>query len=219
MLKVMEKEIDLAASPILLEDDFSNPSLSENWDLEHSTGEWWVEDGWLTGLHRGNSGGLLYSKKGYPGNVLLDFEARAVPPCDNAFYQHLGRKRDYPLTGFLSALILQKIFTIPTDSLLILLLNLCKELRDFCGFSKVSDAPLFTRFKLGFADHIELIFQQMVDYTEPICQQIDSSLAQILTFDTSGIELYVTENNPKTLNALIRKLKTYYKDNPDIAPL
>ena len=86
----------------------------------------------------------------------------------NAFYQHLGRKREYPLTGFLSALILQKIFPIPTDSLLILLLNLCKELRDFCGFSKVPDAPLFTRFRLGFSDHIELMFQQMVDYTEPI---------------------------------------------------
>ena len=99
----------------------------------------------------------------------------------NAFYQHLGRKRYYPLTGFLSALILQKIFSIPTDSLLILLLNLCKELKCFCGFSKVPDAPLFTRFKLGFTDHIELMFQQMVDYTEPICQQIDSSLAQILT--------------------------------------
>lgn len=54
----------------------------------------------------------------------------------NAFYQHLGRKRDYPLTGFLSALILQKIFSIPTDSLLILLLNLCRELRVFCGFPK-----------------------------------------------------------------------------------
>ena len=114
-----------------------------------------------------------------------------IPPAFyNAFYQHLGRKRDYPLTGFLSALILQKIFPIPTDSLLILLLKLCKELRDFCGFSKVPDAPLFTRFKLGFADYIELMFQQMLDYTEPICQQIDSSLAQILTFDTSGIELY-----------------------------
>ena len=71
----------------------------------------------------------------------------------NAFYQHLGRKREYPLTGFLSALILQKIFPIPTDSLLILLLNLCKELRDFCGFSKVPDAPLFTRFRLGFSDN------------------------------------------------------------------
>lgn len=136
----------------------------------------------------------------------------------HAFYQHLGRKRIYPLTGFLSALILQKLFPIPTDSLLILLLKLCKELRDFCGFSKVPDAPLFTRFKLGFADHIELMFQQMVDYTEPICQQIDSSLAQILTFDTSGIELYVSENNPKTLNSLIRRLKAYYKGNPDVDP-
>lgn len=136
----------------------------------------------------------------------------------NAFYQNLGRNRLYPLTGFLSALILQKIFSIPTDSLLILFLNLCKELRAFCGFSKVPDASLFSRFKLGFADFIELMFQQMVDYTEPICQQIDSSLAQILTFDTSGVELYVKENNPKTLDSLVRKLKLIYKNNPDINP-
>lgn len=136
----------------------------------------------------------------------------------HAFYQSIGRKRIYPLTGFLSALILQKIFSIPTDALLIILLNICKELRDFCGFSKVPDAPLFSRFKSGFEDYIELMFQQMVDYTEPICQQIDSSLARILTFDTSGIELYVTENNPKTLNALIRKLKSYYKNKPDVDP-
>lgn len=136
----------------------------------------------------------------------------------NAFYQHLGRKRLYPLTGFLSALILQKIFSIPTDSLLILFLNLCKELRDFCGFSKVPDAPLFTRFRQDFEPYIELMFQQMVDYTEPICQLVDSSLANILTFDTSGIELFVSENNPKTLNALIKKLKAFYKDKPDIDP-
>ena len=118
----------------------------------------------------------------------------------------------------LSALILQKIFSIPTDSLLILLLHICKELRDFCGFSKVPDAPLFSRFKSGFADHIELMFQRMVDFTEPICRQIDSSLARTLTFDTSGIELYVAENNPKTLNSLIRRLKAYYKNNPDVDP-
>ena len=62
------------------------------------------------------------------------------------------------------------------------------------------------------------MFQQMVDLTEPLCQAIDASLAQILTFDTSGIELYVTENNPKTLNALIRKLKVFYKDNPSVDP-
>lgn len=142
-----------------------------------------------------------------------------IPSCFyNAFYKHLGRKRLYPLNGFLSALILQKIFSIPTDSLLLLFLSLCKELRNFCGFSKVPDAPLFTRFKQHFLPYIELMFQQMVDFTEPICQLIDSSLASILTFDTSGIELYVTENNPKTLNALIKKLKVYYKDNPEVDP-
>lgn len=58
----------------------------------------------------------------------------------------------------------------------------------------------------------------MVDFTEPICQLIGSFFAQFLTFDTSGIELFVTENNPKTLNSLIKKLKTYYKDKPDVDP-
>lgn len=62
------------------------------------------------------------------------------------------------------------------------------------------------------------MFHQLVDFTEPICQATDSSLAQMLTFDTSGIELYVTENNPKTLNSLIRRLKSYYKDKPDVDP-
>lgn len=136
----------------------------------------------------------------------------------NAFYQHLGRKRNYPLSGFLSALILQKIFSIPTDSLLILFLSLCKKLRDFCGFSKVPDAPLFTRFRQNFEPFIELMFRRMVDFTEPLCHLIDSSLARILTFDTSGIELFVSENNPKTLNALIKKLKAFYKDKPGVDP-
>ena len=136
----------------------------------------------------------------------------------NAFYQHLGRKRTYTLEAFLSALILQKILSIPTDSLLLTLLRICRELRDFCGFSKVPDAPLLTRFKQNFEPYLELMFQQMVDFTEPICQMIDSSLANILTFDTSGIELFVSENNPKTLNSLIKRLQVYYKDNPDVDP-
>ena len=148
----------------------------------------------------------------------FDFNEFIPSVFTNAFYQHLGRKRTYPLTGFLSALILQKIFSIPTDSLLILFLSLCKELRDFCGFSKVPDPPLFTRFRQNFEPYIELMFRQMVDFTEPICQLIDSSLAQILSFDTSGIELFVAENNPKALNSLIKKLKAHYKDKPDVNP-
>lgn len=54
----------------------------------------------------------------------------------SAFYQHLSRDRLYSLEAFLSAFILQKIFSIPTDALLILFLRLCKELRYFCGFPR-----------------------------------------------------------------------------------
>ena len=35
----------------------------------------------------------------------------------------------------------------------------------------------------------------------------------MLLFDTSGIEAYVTENNPKYANRIIRQLKTYAKAN------
>ena len=148
----------------------------------------------------------------------IELDEFIPPEFYTAFYRSSGRTRLYPLHGFLSAFVLQKIFSIPTDALLLLFLNLCKELRDFCGFSKVPDASLMSRFKHDFAPYIEQMFQQLVDYTEPICQAVDSTLAQMLTFDTSGIELYVTENNPKTLNTLIKKLKSFYKDKPDVDP-
>jgi hypothetical protein len=129
----------------------------------------------------------------------------------NAYYQKYGRNRVYPLSAFISSLIFQKIATIPTDSLLILLLNICKELRDFCGFRKVPDASKFTHFKQDFEPFLEQMFYHLVDYTEPICQVIDKALASSLVFDTSGIEAYVAENNPKYLNKVIRQLKTYHK--------
>ena len=146
-------------------------------------------------------------------NDTLDISEFIPADFYRAFYLALGRKQTYPLEGFLSALILQKIFSIPSDSLLILFLGLCRELRDFCGFSKVPDAPLFSRFRTSFEPYIEQMFHKLVDLTEPICHLIDSSLANVLTFDTSGIELYVTENNPKYANRIIRQLKTFKKAN------
>ena len=98
----------------------------------------------------------------------------------NAFYQHFGRTRDYPLEAFLSLLILLKIFSIPSDSLLLLFLRLYGELRDSCGFSKVPDASLLARFKQNFEPYIEFMFQQMVDYTEPICQMLIRTLWPML---------------------------------------
>ena len=44
----------------------------------------------------------------------FDFSEFIPSTFRNAFYQSLGRKRIYPLEGFLAALVLQKVFSIPT---------------------------------------------------------------------------------------------------------
>ena len=129
----------------------------------------------------------------------------------NHFYAWTGRKRKYPLTAFIWALLLQRIFSIPTDKLLIIILKFSKELRDFCGFTKVPDASKFTRFKQAFLPDLQSMFDKLVDITEPICQQIDPVLASETIFDTSGIKAYVTENNPKYANKIIQRIKSYKK--------
>jgi hypothetical protein len=132
-----------------------------------------------------------------------------------SFYSHFnwwtGRPREYPLHGFMWALLLQKIFTIPTDTLLLVFLHYSKELREFCGFEKVPDASKITRFKQDFLRDLQSVFERLVDITEPICQAIDSAKADMTIFDSSGIEAYVTENNPKYADRIIRQLKAYAK--------
>ena len=53
-------------------------------------------------------------------------------------------------------------------------------------------------------DDIQLVFDNLVDLTEPICQSIDSAKADMTIFGSSGIEAFVTENNP----SLDTKLQT-----------
>lgn len=72
----------------------------------------------------------------------------------------------------ISALILQHIFSIPTDALLIIFLKYSQELRDFYGFLKVPDASSFTRFKQVFLLNLQYMFDHLVDITEPICQHM-----------------------------------------------
>lgn len=146
----------------------------------------------------------------------LDLSSLVPPSFHWSYYKVLGRNRTYSLLSMLAALILQKILGIPTVSLLILFLSLCREAREFCGFNDVPDNAQFTRFKQDFISEIEAFFNHLVDVTEPLCRKIDSKLASTLVFDTSGIEAYVTENNPKFLNSIIRKLKRVYKNNPDV---
>ncbi len=127
------------------------------------------------------------------------------------FYASTGRSRKYPLKAMLWALIIQRIFTIPTDQLLLVFLAYSKPLREFCGFTKVPDASKITRFKQDFLDDLQLIFDKLVDITEPICQAIDSAKSDMTIFDSSGIEAFVAENNPKYANRIIKQLKAYAK--------
>jgi len=127
------------------------------------------------------------------------------------FYASTGRTRKYPLHAMVWALIIQKIFSIPTDQLLLSFLHYSKALRDFCGFTKVPDASKITRFKQDFLPDLQSVFDRLVDLTEPICQAIDSQKANMTIFDSSGIEAFVTENNPKYADRVIRQLKAYAK--------
>ena len=129
----------------------------------------------------------------------------------NHFYASTGRTRKYSLNSLLWALIIQRIFSIPTDQLLLTFLAYSKPLREFCGFTKVPDASKITRFKQDFLAELQLVFDNLVDLTEPICQAIDSAKADMTIFDSSGIEAFVTENNPKYANRIIKQLKAYAK--------
>ena len=47
------------------------------------------------------------------------------------FHAHTGRPRKHQLYPMLKALLIQRIFSIPTDTLLIVFLKYSQELRDF----------------------------------------------------------------------------------------
>ena len=129
----------------------------------------------------------------------------------NHFYASTGRPREYSLTSLLWALIIQRIFSILTDSLLLTFLEYSRDLREFCGFTKVPDASKITRFKQEFIDDLQMFFDSLVDLTEPILQEIDAEKESMSVFDTTGLEACVTENNPKYANQKIRQLKAWAK--------
>jgi len=124
-------------------------------------------------------------KPGFLSLVAENIDIDALIPLSfrQRFYAWTGRPREYPLTGFIWSLIIRRIFSIPTDSLLIIFL---KDLLEFCGFSKVPDASKFTRFKQNFLQDFKDMFDRLVELTEPICAKIDPNLAAMTIFDTSG---------------------------------
>ena len=110
----------------------------------------------------------------------IDFES--IIPADfyNAFYQRYGRSHIYHLESFVRSLVLQKLLGISTDALLLSILKLSAELRDFCGFTKVPDASQLTRFRANYCEHLKKMFESLVDLTDPICRKINAKKADYL---------------------------------------
>jgi hypothetical protein len=76
----MKKEIDVDNSNVLYDEPFTETNLKAKWKIY--SGQWTLEeDGWLTGRNPGNFPGMIVSKDNFFGNVLVEFEARTVPPC------------------------------------------------------------------------------------------------------------------------------------------
>ncbi|NLC67177.1 MAG: transposase [Clostridium sp.] len=127
------------------------------------------------------------------------------------YYSKFGVKRDFTLESMLNAFIVKNILSIPSIDLLITILSISSELRQFCGFLKVPHKSQFSRFKSDFLDGFNDLFNNLVDFTEEISEAINPFLSSILITDTTGIEAYVTENNLKFYQSQLKKSKSHAK--------
>jgi len=127
----------------------------------------------------------------------LDLYELIPKSFEDSYYRYYGRKRTYSLYSMLAFLLIQKILGIQHISTMINIFKLSKDLREYCGFENMPDQAQFTRFKQNFTNELENLFYQLVELTEPLCHQINFELASSMIYDTSGIEAYVTENNPE----------------------
>ncbi len=142
-----------------------------------------------------------------------------IPPAFQwAYSSWFGRPRKYALESFIRFFLLLKILGVETDSLMLTILRLSAELRRFCGFDKVPHPSLLTRFRQRFKDHIQSMFDQLVEITEPICREMDPKKADYLIYDPTGIEVAVAENNPKFLNSRLQVAKKLAAKNPALEP-
>ncbi len=145
----------------------------------------------------------------------IDFEAIIPLQFHMHYYRNKGRKRINPLSSFIKAFVLKLLLGLTEDKQLLTLLKFAPALYKFCGFKKFPNSSRLTNFKKDFADDMKLLFEKLVDITAPICKEINAKKSEYLIYDTTGIEPYVAENNPKFFNTKLKSAKEISKSNPD----
>jgi len=99
-----------------------------------------------------------------------------------AFYRRYGRPRGCTLVSFIKFLVLQKTLGIDTDSAMLTILRVSRELREFCEFETVPDASKITRFKQDFVEYLQKLFDNLVELTEPICHELDAKKSGVVSY-------------------------------------
>jgi hypothetical protein len=77
-LQLIGKEIDVSESVILFNRTVTGQNLGSIFRIYNS--DWTVDNGWLTGKNPDESAGMAILTEDFPGNIMLEFEARTVLP-------------------------------------------------------------------------------------------------------------------------------------------
>ena len=77
-MDLLGKRIDPENMEVLYSEPFTEESVKRDFDVRG--GQWWVQDGWLTGKNPHNAPGMIISRAEYRHDVLLEFRARTVLP-------------------------------------------------------------------------------------------------------------------------------------------
>ena len=131
------------------------------------------------------------------------------------YYSTAGSPREYSLSSMINFFILKNILGFSESKQLLNILRISNDIRKFCGFTKVPHESQISRFNTNYLKYINEMFHHLVDITEPMCEEINSYLANILISDTTGFEAYVKENNPKFHQSLISQGKKIAKFKND----
>jgi hypothetical protein len=127
------------------------------------------------------------------------------------YYKHFGAKRTYSLESMLLLLIYKSFLGISNMNTLLNILADSEDLRFALGLPRLPDKSTISKFKNSFVNELDLFLATLVDEINPLLEEYFNDLHKNLIVDTTGIEAYVTENNPKFLQTEVRKAKNYKK--------
>jgi hypothetical protein len=107
--------------------------------------------------------------------------------------------------------IYKNFCSISRDSTLLKILKDSPDLRLALGFTCLPHPSQLSRFKITFLNQIHLTLDNLVNIVNLELIKIVPDSSKILIADTTGFEGYVTENNPKIFESLLKTSKNYAK--------